>query len=189
MRQMKPYPKRRIPAAMKIPRQVKIVRVAVLWVAALILGCGARSAPIRTPDLSDPVTTADLMDKILADARGRVETAEEPSLPNQDDSDCTAERVRRIETLIAAGFLERAVFEIDSLPAPEDTQRAVLARARLMLSAAMYREARELMLTYLGKNEPEGELRSLLADAECGLGRVEAAAVLSESECSGRETP
>ena len=180
MRQTKPYPKRRIPAAAKTACQVKKVRFVFLWGAVFLVGCGARSASVGTLDLSNPETTADLMDKNVTDARARIETQKPPSLPNRHD---TAARLQHIEMLIAAGDLESAVFEIDSLPAPEDTEKAVSARARLMLSAAMYRETRGLILTYLGKTEPEGELRLLLADAECGLGRIEAAAVLTESGC------
>ncbi len=71
---------------------------------------------------------------------------------------------------------------IDSLPAPEDTATAVTARAKLLIQANMFSEARALIYEYWGSKEPSDKtLKCLAAEAERALDRPEAAERLLEN--------
>lgn len=101
----------------------------------------------------------------------------------------TADRLLLIDLLLRQHRISDARRHIDSLPSPEDTAPAVIARVRLLAGAAMFQEARTLIFDYWGSNAPEaGELRLLLAATECALGRPDAAFALMEQTVSNGET-
>lgn len=95
-----------------------------------------------------------------------------------------------IDLLLKQKLRDRARRHIDSLPAPEDNEKAVIERARLYVSAEQYRDARALILDFLGSTPPENKnLLSLLVAAECAVGRPEAAFALERIDISDADAP